>query len=54
MGLSGNLAFFMGSVLFLPRYEAYKTLGVWLFIAGSFLMLIGAVGRLLVDILEKE
>jgi len=54
LGLSGNLAFFVGSILFLPRYEAYKTLGVWLFIVGSFFMLIGAAGRLLVDVLSKE
>jgi len=54
LGLFGNICFFVGSVLFLPVFEPYKTAGVWLFIIGSFFMLIGALGRLLVGIWQKE
>ena len=54
LGLLGNLTFFVGSALFLPALEEYKVLGVWLFIIGSFLMLIGSIGRFLVDIWEEE
>ncbi|WP_296927566.1 YrhK family protein [Thiohalocapsa sp.] len=50
LGLLGNVAFFVGSILFLPALEAFKVWGVWLFIAGSFLMMLGALGRLLVDV----
>ncbi|MGV0819370.1 YrhK family protein [Martelella sp. AMO21009] len=53
LGLLGNIGFFVGSIFFLPSLEQYKTLGVWLFIVGSFFMLIGAVGRLLVDVTDK-
>lgn len=54
LGLLGNITFFVGSVMFLPRLEQYKLFGVWLFIIGSFLMLLGSLGRLLVDIWEEE
>lgn len=54
LGLLGNIGFFVGSILFLPSLEQWKTLGVWLFIIGSFLMLIGALGRLLVDVLKED
>jgi len=50
LGLLGNSAFFIGSVFFLPALETYKLAGVWLFIVGAFFMLIGALGRFLVDI----
>lgn len=50
LGLIGNFTFFVGSILFLPAFEPYKPVGVWLFIIGSFLMLVGATGRLLVDL----
>ena len=48
LGLLGNACFFIGSVLFLPALEQWKTTGVWLFIVGSALMLIGAAGSFLV------
>ncbi len=54
LGLLGNLAFFAGSILFLPALEPLKTLGVWLFIGGSFGMLMGAAGRLLVDLYTDD
>lgn len=46
VGILGNLMFFVGSVLFL--FESAKTVGVWLFIVGSFGMLIGSVGEAVV------
>lgn len=52
LGLIGNILFFVGSVLFLPQFEPYKVFAIWLFIVGSFLMLTGSVGRVLVDLWE--
>lgn len=54
LGLLGNIAFFVGSILFLPTFESYKIVGVWLFIIGSFFMMIGAIGRLLVSLWSDE
>lgn len=50
LGVLGNVAFVVGSLAFLPWLADYKTTGVWLFIAGSSLMLIGALGQLLVSV----
>ena len=54
IGLFGNLTFVVGSVFFLPAFEAWQTLGVWLFIAGSSLMFVGAAGDLLVQFYEAR
>jgi hypothetical protein len=54
LGLLGNLAFVAGSVLFLPRFSAQQTLGVWLFIVGSSLMLVGGAGEFAVRLLERR
>jgi len=54
IGAVGNLAFLAGSVLFLPALKTYQEVGVWLFIVGSLLMAVGAVGRLLLDIFERK
>lgn len=54
LGLVGNACFFAGSFLFLPSLEAWKTTGVWLFIVGSGLMLIGALGSLLVKTISPH
>lgn len=54
LGWLGNAAFFIGSILFLPQFEAYKTIGVWLFIVGAFLMWLGSSGRVLVSIWDKD
>ncbi|MXO65871.1 YrhK family protein [Altericroceibacterium endophyticum] len=54
IGVLGNLTFFIGSIFFLPRFEAHLTLGVWLFIAGSLLMMVGAAGDLVVKILDSK
>ena len=50
IGLFGNLAFLVGSVLFLPSYEQWKTTGVWLFIIGAAAMFVGALGQFLVNL----
>ena len=50
IGVIGNLAFVVGSVLFLPAFENYQTVGVWLFIGGSALKLRGALGELLLKV----
>lgn len=54
LGWLGNAAFFIGSILFLPQFEAHKTIGVWLFIVGAFLMWVGSSGRVLVSIWDKD
>ncbi|MBB3034113.1 YrhK family protein [Alteriqipengyuania lutimaris] len=54
LGLLGNVLFFVGSILFLPAFESHQTLGVWLFIMGSFLMLVGALGELGVKIVDSR
>jgi hypothetical protein len=47
LGLIGNLAFLIGSILFL--WESTKPAGTWLFIVGASGMLLGSIGRALVD-----
>ncbi|RKF22562.1 hypothetical protein D6851_04915 [Altericroceibacterium spongiae] len=54
IGLVGNCAFFIGSIFFLPDFEAWKTAGVWLFIGGSLLMLVGAAGDLAVKFFDSS
>ena len=52
LGLIGNAAFLLGSVFFL--FEALKTAGTWLFIAGATGMLVGQIGRSLVNWEDAE
>ncbi len=54
VGLIGNLTFLIGSVLFLPHFHSWQTTGVWLFIVGSALMLVGAFGDLLVKWYDRD
>ncbi|GAM07093.1 MULTISPECIES: YrhK family protein [Novosphingobium] len=54
VGLVGNLLFVVGSVLFLPAMAAWQTAGVWMFIAGSGLMFLGALGELLKQTLSMR
>lgn len=55
VGIAGNFTFFAGSICFLPTFsDAVKTAGVWLFIVGSFLMLLGALGNLAASLLERR
>ena len=48
LGLIGNLAFLVGSLFFLR--ESLMTAGTWLFIVGAAGMLIGSIGRAIVDV----
>ncbi len=48
LGLLGNVSFFVGSIFFL--FESLKTAGVWLFIIGSAGMLVGSIGRAVLDL----
>jgi uncharacterized membrane protein len=52
LGILGNTLFVVGSVFFL--YESLKTEGVWLFIVGSALMLVGALGSGIVKLWRAE
>jgi hypothetical protein len=45
IGISGNLLFVVGSVLFYQAFEQYHTLAVSLFVVGSIFMLIGSLGN---------
>jgi|GEM_PF-3640458 len=42
LGMAGNVAFLVGSVLFL--WESTQLAGTWLFILGSLGLLLGSVG----------
>ncbi len=48
VGLVGNLAFVVGSVLFL--WDSTLTAGIWCFIVGSAFMLVGSAGDALVKL----
>ena len=52
LGIIGNISFFVGSIFFL--YESLKQAGTWLFIIGSFGMLIGSLGNALVKYEHKK
>jgi len=52
LGILGNLTFFVGSIFFF--YESLKTPGIWLFVIGSLLMLIGAIGDGLVKYVNRR
>jgi hypothetical protein len=53
IGILGNALFLIGSVLFFKSFEAWQETAVWLFVIGSALMLIGALGKAAQDILEN-
>ncbi|MDQ7733556.1 YrhK family protein [Halomonas sp. SpR1] len=40
LGLLSSLFFFFGSLLFLPAFAIYATVGVWCFVMGSLIMFI--------------
>ena len=52
LGIIGNTAFFVGSIFFL--YNSMEVPAVWLFITGSFGMLIGSIGEAIVNFEEKR
>ena len=54
IGAIGNFIFFIGSILFLPSFKSMLVVGVWLFITGSLLMMMGAIGEIFVKIYEGE
>ncbi|ANB32995.1 YrhK family protein [Rhodovulum sulfidophilum] len=54
VAVAGNFLFLVGSVLFLPTFSSWETAGVWMFIVGSFLMLIGAFGEVAKAVYEKH
>lgn len=43
IGVVGNVVFFTGSVLFL--WSLSQQVAIWLFIVGSFGMMLGAIGQ---------
>lgn len=47
INIAASLAFFFGSLLFLPRFSHYATIGVWLFMLGSCLMFVGCIVALI-------
>lgn len=53
IGVFGGVSFFIGSVLFLWK-DPLQLIGVWLFIFGSFGMLIGNVGTLLLALERND
>lgn len=46
LGILASLSFFFGSMLFLPTFASYATVGVWLFMTGSALMFIDIIRSL--------
>lgn len=54
LGICGNVLFVAGSVLFFERFSQLHTLAVWLFVAGSSLMLVGALGSGLKKLWQAE
>lgn len=52
LGLFGNLLFVAGSCMFLS--EQLKTGALWLFVAGSTLMLTGALGNAVIKLWRVE
>ena len=43
IGVIGNVIFFVGSVLFV--WHSTEAVAIWLFIIGSFGMMLGAIGQ---------
>jgi membrane-bound ClpP family serine protease len=54
IGVSGNLLFVVGSILFYKAFEQFYTLAVSLFVVGSIFMLIGALGNGLRRMLQRR
>ena len=54
VGITGNVLFVVGSVLFFKEFEHLYTFGVWMFVLGSFCMLIGTIGTALGRYYERR
>ncbi|GGK54606.1 YrhK family protein [Salinarimonas ramus] len=52
IGIFGNTAFLVGSVLFFERFSHWHHTAVWLFVIGAAGMLVGALGKAAKDIYE--
>jgi len=50
----GNVLFLLGSILFFHVFAAWQELAVWMFVVGSALMLVGALGELARATCEKR
>ena len=54
VGITGNVRFVVGSVLFFKEFDRFYTFGVWMFVLGSFCMLIGTLGTALGRLYERR
>lgn len=54
VAVTGNVLFLVGSVLFFKIFAVWDTTAVWMFVVGSFLMLVGAFGELAKALYEKR
>ncbi len=54
IGITGNLLFLVGSVLFYKAFEQFYALAVTMFTVGSAFMLIGSIGSGLRRLLERQ
>ena len=54
IGLGGNLLFVAGSILFHPSLGGNSVVAGYLFIAGSTMMFVGAVGRGMKTMFERR
>lgn len=52
IGILGNGAFLVGSVLFFERFSEWHHTAVWLFVVGAAGMLIGALGKAAKELYE--
>jgi hypothetical protein len=53
VGITGNVLFVVGSILFFKEFDRFYTFGVWMFVLGSFCMLIGTLGTALGRLYER-
>ena len=53
IGIIGNTAFLVGSVLFFERFSSWHHTAVWLFVIGAAGMLIGALGKAAKELWEE-
>lgn len=54
IAVTGNALFVIGSVLFFKIFETWQTLAVWMFVVGSALMFVGALGEVAKAVFEKR
>ena len=54
IAVTGNTLFLVGSVLFFQVFSSWQTLAVWMFVLGSALMLVGAIGEVAKSVYERR